>query len=332
MKAMVLKEYSEIESNPLQLMEMEVPEPGSGEIRIRVKKCAICHTDLHIIEGELAHKKLPIIPGHQIIGFVDKIGERVSAFSIGTRVGIGWLYNCCGKCEYCLKGKENLCDSPLFTGYDVNGGYAEYFIAKENYSYCIPDDYNDNEAAPLLCAGIIGYRSYKIASAMEGENLGLFGFGASAHIVLQIAKYFGCKTYVFTRSNKHKELANELGADWIGNPTDQSPKKLDAAIIFAPVGELYINALKLLKKGGTAVSAGIYMSPIPKFPYELLYFERSMRTVANSTREDARELLELAPKIPIKIKIENFPLQQANVALQLLKQGRINGAAVLDIS
>ncbi len=332
MKAMILKKYEKIENNPLEEIEKDLLEPSFGEVRIKIEECGICHTDLHVIEGELKHKRLPIIPGHQIVGIVDKIGEGVSSIVKGARVGVGWLYNSCGKCEYCLKGKENLCDSPMFTGYDVDGGYAEYAIAKESFAYPIPEDFSNEKAAPLLCAGIIGYRSYKISNVKEGENLGLIGFGASAHIVLQIAKYFHCNIYVFSRSEEHKELAIELGANWVGNLEEEPPIKLDSIIIFAPVGKFYIRALELLKKGGTVVSAGIHMSPIPQFPYELLYFEKSMRSVANSTREDAKELLSLAPKIPIKIKTETFLLKEANIALQLLKQGKINGAAVLHIA
>jgi len=331
MKAMLLKKYDNIENNPLEEMEKELPEPSFGEVRIKVENCGICHTDLHIIEGELKHKRLPIIPGHQIVGKVDKIGEGVSLIQKGVRVGVSWLYSTCGKCEYCLKGKENLCDCATFTGYDVDGGYAEYIISKESFTYPIPENYSNEEAAPLLCAGIIGYRSFKISNIKEGENLGLIGFGASAHIVLQIAKYFHCNVYVFTRSDKHKELAVELGAYWVGSLEEEPQAKLDSIIIFAPVGKFYIRALELLKKGGTVVSAGIHMTPIPQFPYELLYFEKSMRSVANSTREDAKELLSLAPKIPIRIKTEAFLLKEANTALQLLKQGKINGAAVINI-
>ncbi len=331
MIGMVLENPDNIENAPLKLKEIEIPEPSSGEILIKVSACGICHTDLHVIEGELPLKKLPIIPGHQIIGRVEKVGENVKKFKKGDRVGVAWLYSSCGKCKYCIKGMENLCDFPEFTGYTKDGGYAEYVVSREEFTYKIPDNFSDLDAAPLLCAGIIGYRSFKLSNVKEGENLGLYGFGASAHIVIQIAKFYGCKVFVFSRSEKHRKLAEELGADWVGTSTDNPPVELDSAIIFAPAGELYLSALKLLRKGGAVASAGIYMSPIPSFPYELLYNERIIRSVANSTREDALELLSLASKIPIKTRVEEFPLEAANLALQFLKKGGINGAGVLRI-
>lgn len=331
MKGMVLKRIDNIENNPLQLSEIEIPEPSSDEVLIKISFCGICHTDLHVIEGELPPRKIPLVPGHQIVGVVEKTGENVKKLKKGDRVGVAWLHSSCGKCKYCLKGMENLCDSPEFTGYTVDGGYAEYTVSKEEFTYKIPESFSDMDSAPLLCAGIIGYRSFKISNVKEGENIGLYGFGASAHIVLQIAKFFKCKVFVFSRSEKHRKLAQELGADWVGASREKPPEELDSAIIFAPAGELYIDALRVLRKGGTVVSAGIYMSPIPSFPYDLLYHEKVMRSVSNSTREDAIELLSLAPKIPIRTHVELFPLEEANVALQLLKKGGINGAGVLKI-
>lgn len=331
MRGMVLEKIDKIENNPLKLSEIEVPEPSSDEVLIKISVCGICHTDLHIIEGELPQKKLPLIPGHQIVGVIEKTGENVKKLKKGERVGVAWLHSSCGRCKYCLKGMENLCDSPDFTGYTVDGGYAEYVVSREEFTYKIPEDFSDSDSAPLLCAGIIGYRSFKLSNVKNGENLGLYGFGASAHIVLQIAKFLGCKVFVFSRSEKHRKLAEELGADWVGTSKEKPPEELDSAIIFAPVGELYIDALNILRKGGTVASAGIHMSPIPSFPYELLYNERIIRSVANSTRNDAIELLSIASKIPIKTKVEIFPLEEANIALQLLKKGAINGAGVLRI-
>lgn len=331
MRGMVLKKIDKIENNPLKLSEIDVPVPSSDEVLIRVSYCGICHTDLHVIEGELPPKKLPLIPGHQIVGVVEETGENVKELKKGDRVGVAWLHSSCGKCKYCLKGMENLCDSPEFTGYTVDGGYGEYTLSKEEFTYKIPENFSDADSAPLLCAGIIGYRSFRLSNVKEGENLGLYGFGASAHIVLQIAKFYGCKVFVFSRSEKHRKLAEELGADWVGTSKERPPEELDSAIIFAPVGELYIDALKILRKGGTVASAGIYMSFLPSFSYELLYNERIMRSVANSTRLDAIELLSLASKIPIKTTVEIFSLEEANKALQLLKKGDINGAGVLKV-
>ncbi len=331
MRGMVLERIGKIESNPLKLLEVDVPEPSPDEVLIKVSVCGICHTDLHVIEGELPQKKIPLIPGHQIVGVVEKKGKDVKKLKRGDMVGVAWLYSSCGKCKYCLKGMENLCESPEFTGYTKDGGYAEYVVSKEEFTYKIPENFTELESAPLLCAGIIGYRSFKLSNVKKGENLGLYGFGASAHIVLQIAKFYECKVFVFSRSDKHRKLAEELGADWVGTSHDKPPEELDSAIIFAPLGELYISALKVLRKGGTVASAGIHMSPIPSFPYELLYNEKIMRSVANSTRNDAIELLSLAPKIPIRTKVEEFPLQDANIALQLLKKGDINGAGVLKV-
>jgi len=330
MKAYIINRASNIENKPLELVDRGIPKVDSNQVLIKISKCGLCHTDLHVIEGELRQTKYPIIPGHQIVGKVIETGSDVKNLKKGDRVGVAWLYKSCGSCKYCKKGMENLCENALFTGCSVDGGYAEYMVSDGDFTYSLPEGFDDVQVAPLLCAGIIGYRSFKLINAEKGDKIGLFGFGASAHIVIQIAIYTGCEVYVFTRSEKHKELALKLGAKWVGKATDSPPEELDSAIIFAPIGSLYINALKTLRKGGAVASAGIYMSDIPQFPYELLYHERKMISVANSTRQDAQELLLLAAKIPIKTEVEIFPLSKVNDALILLKQGKINGAAVLD--
>jgi len=330
MKAYIISRASNIENKPLELVDRGIPKVDSNQLLIKISKCGLCHTDLHVIEGELRQTKYPIIPGHQIVGKVIETGSDVKNLKKGDRVGVAWLYKSCGSCKYCKKGMENLCENALFTGCSVDGGYAEYMVSDGDFTYSLPEGFDDVQVAPLLCAGIIGYRSFKLINAEKGDKIGLFGFGASAHIVIQIAIYTGCEVYVFTRSEKHKELALKLGAKWVGKATDSPPEELDSAIIFAPIGSLYINALKTLRKGGAVASAGIYMSDIPQFPYELLYHERKMISVANSTRQDAQELLLLAAKIPIKTEVEIFPLSKVNDALILLKQGKINGAAVLD--
>jgi len=331
MKAVIVERNAEINSSPLIMVEKDIPRPAASELLIKVHNCGICHTDLHVVEGDLKPKKMPVVPGHQVVGTVVEIGSEVTELRKGDKVGVAWLHAACGKCIYCRKGKENLCDEPLFTGYSVDGGFAEFIISKERYTYKISERFEDSQAAPLLCAGIIGYRSFRLSKIKAQEIIGLYGFGASAHIVIQIAKYRNCKVFVFTRSVQHRTLAVELGADWAGSSEQIPPEQLDSAIIFAPVGSLYINALKAVRKGGTVASAGIHMSPIPQFSYELLYNEKIMLSVANSTREDAIELLKLASEIPIKTTVELFPLQEANRALQLLKAGKINGAGVLVI-
>ncbi|HEV8525906.1 MAG TPA: zinc-dependent alcohol dehydrogenase family protein [Terriglobales bacterium] len=329
MRAMVLEQPRLAEENPLELRNLPVPEPGTGEIRIRVRYCGVCHTDLHTVEGDLGLPKLPVVPGHQIVGTVDALGEGVRAFHEGDRVGVPWLYSTCGKCAFCLKSNENLCDFARFTGFHADGGYAEAMVVSESFAYPIPQQFSDADAAPLLCAGIVGYRSLKLSGVSQGELLGLYGFGASAHIVLQLARYKGCEVYVFTRSEAHRRLAKKLGAVWVGEAKDDPQHQLDAAIIFAPAGALLLDALRVLRKGGTVALAGIAMSPIPEMDYSLLYHERVVRSVANSTRDDARELLELAAEIPVQTEIQVFELEQANAALQALKHSRIEGAGVL---
>jgi len=330
---MVLTKPERIEKNPLQLKDVPLPEIGLKDILVRVQACGICHTDLHTVEGELSLPKLPLIPGHQIVGTVEKKGAEVKRFNLGDRVGIAWLNSTCGKCEFCRSGRENLCEQAKFTGYHSNGGYAEYAVISEDFAYAVPETFSPVEAAPLLCAGIIGYRALHLSEIKPGRRLGLYGFGASAHIVIQIARYWKCEVYVFTRSLEHQKLALDLGAVWAGK-TEQIPeKKLHSSIIFAPAGELVPHALKALNRGGTLALAGIYMTPIPQLDYmQHLYFEKTLRSVANSTRKDGEELLKLASEIPIRTQVTVFPLREANRALQLLKQGKINGAGVLEIS
>jgi len=333
MKAMILNKFAPIEKNPLELIALPAPEPGPEDILVRVKVCGVCHTDLHTVEGELPETKLPVIPGHQIVGVVEKVGENVLRFKEGERVGVAWLYSACGHCFFCLAGKENLCESARFTGYHVNGGYAEYIIIPEKFAYAVPKEFSNEEASPLLCAGIVGYRSLRLSEVKPGQNLALYGFGASAHVVIQIAVHWGCQVYVFSRSAEHRTLASKLGAVWTGTAKDEPPAKVDSAIIFAPAGELVLDALRILEKGGTLALAGIYMTSIPEMDYvKYLYHERILRSVANATRKDGEELLQIAAEIPIKTTTQSFPLEEANKVLQLLKKSKIDGAAVLKIS
>lgn len=332
MLAMLLEKPEKIEKNPLHLVEVDEPKIKPDKILVRVKVCGICHTDLHTVEGEMELPKLPLVPGHQVIGVVEEVGERVTRFKKGDRVGMAWLYHACGKCKYCLEGKENLCENALFTGYHVDGGYAQYAVVSQDFAYPIPNEFSDHEAAPLLCAGIIGYRALKLSEIKPKGRLGLYGFGASAHVAIQAAVHWGCEVFVFTRSKDHRKLAEDLGAVWTGEAKDKAPKKLDSAIIFAPKGDLVLDALNALDRGGTLALAGIYMTPIPQMDYvKYLYHERTVRSVTASTRKDGEELLALASIIPIRTKTTIFPLKKANQALQLLKQGKINGAGVLEI-
>ena len=314
---------------PLRLAEVPVPKPGTGQVLIRVRTCAVCRTDLHVIDGELNKPKLPLIPGHEIIGIVEEKGSGVDRFKIGDRVGIPWLGWTCGECSYCLSGQENLCDQAKFTGYTIDGGYAEYTAADQRFCFPIPDSYGDAEAAPLLCAGLIGYRS--LVKAGNGKRLGIYGFGSAAHIVAQVARYQKRDIYGFTRPGDEdaKKFALALGAVWAGGSNELPPLRLDAAILFAPVGELVPQALRALAKGGIVVCGGIHMSDIPSFPYEILWEERSICSVANLTRRDGEEFLALAPKVPVRTKVQTFPLEEANVALNQLRSGKIQGAAVL---
>ncbi|HYK92290.1 MAG TPA: zinc-dependent alcohol dehydrogenase family protein [Acidobacteriota bacterium] len=326
MHAMVL----ESPGRSLVLREVPVPRPGPDQLLIKVHACGVCRTDLHVLDGELTQPKLPLIPGHEIVGTVVSMGENVDNFTLGERIGVPWLGYTCGQCRYCLSGRENLCDSPRFTGYTLDGGYAQWTVADRRYCFRIPEKYGDTDAAPLLCAGLIGYRSYR----MTGENakrLGIYGFGAAAHIIAQVAVYEGRVVYAFTRhgDTQAQGFALRLGAEWAGDSDELPPEPLDAAIIFAPVGSLLPAALRATAKGGTVVCGGIHMSDIPSFPYRLIWEERVVRTVANLTRRDGEELLAVAPEVPVKTEVKSFPLAQANEALTALREGKLQGAAVL---
>jgi propanol-preferring alcohol dehydrogenase len=314
------------------MRHVATPTPGSGEVRVKVNVCGLCHTDLHTVEGDLPLHKRPVIPGHQVVGVVDALGSGVTAYKEGDRVGIAWLHSTDGTCEYCRRGLENLCVNGRFTGYDVDGGYAEYSVVPAEFCYPIPDAFSDEHAAPLLCAGIIGYRSYRLTGIRPGENLGLYGFGASAHLVIQLALYHKCNVSVFTRSEAHRAHAGELGAVFTGRAEDTPPEPLHAAIIFAPAGSLVREALRVLRKAGTLALAGITMSQIPALDYELLYHEKVLRSVANATRQDGLEFLQLAGEVPLKTEIQVFDLAEANQALQKLKKSEIRGAGVLRVS
>jgi propanol-preferring alcohol dehydrogenase len=329
---MVLQRARAVGENPLEFAEVPTPTLRANEIRIAVRVCGICHTDLHTVEGEIALPKLPVIPGHQIVGAVESVGQGVTRFQVGDRVGVPWLNWTDGTCDFCKRGQENLCENARFTGQHVDGGYAEYNVVDEKFAYRIPDVFTDAQAAPLLCGGVIGYRALRLSDLQRGERLGLFGFGSSAHIVIQIARHWGCEVYVFTRGEEHRRLARELGAVWAGGAEDRPPELIDRAIVFAPVGRLVVQALRVMRQGGTAAHAGIYSTPIPQFDYDLLYHERTVRSVANSTRQDAEELLKVAAEIPVRTEVEMFPLRDANRALQRMKASKIAGSGVLKVS
>jgi propanol-preferring alcohol dehydrogenase len=314
---------------PLKAMEIAQPKPGAGEILIRVRACAVCRTDLHLIDGELTRPKVPLVPGHEIVGVMTDAGEGAVRFRMGARVGVPWLGWACGECEYCRSGRENLCDNARFTGYTIDGGYAEFCCADERFCFQIPEGFSDAEAAPLLCAGLIGYRSY--LKAGKGRRIGIYGFGAAAHIIAQVARFEGRQIYAFTRPGdlEGQEFARSLGAVWAGDSDSSPPEPLDAAILFAPAGELVPRALRAVRKGGLVVCGGIHMSDIPPFPYELLWQERSLCSVANLTRRDGDEFFAIAPRVPVRTSVETFPLEQANEALSRLRAGKIRGAAVL---
>jgi propanol-preferring alcohol dehydrogenase len=320
-----------METNPLEYGEVAAPKPKSGEVLVRVRACGVCRTDLHVIEGQLPPRKSPVIPGHQVVGIVERQGESTRRFGIGDRVGIAWLHRADGTCEYCKANAENLCDNPTFTGYSVDGGYAEYIVAPEDFIYPIPTGFPDEQAAPLLCAGIIGFRSLRLSGIKAGGRLGFYGFGAAAHVAIQVARHWNVEVFASTRDVRHQKLALELGAAWAGGTYDEPPKKLDAAIVFAPAGEIVPAALKALKKGGALILGGIHMSPIPSFSYDLLYQERVIRSVANNTRQDGEDFLRVAAEIPIRTHVQIFPLADANRALNALKNEAIPGAAVLRI-
>ncbi len=330
MKAQILKGISPVENRPLELVDMPIPQPGSKEILVRVSACGVCHTELDEIEGRLK-PNLPIVLGHEIIGKVKSLGSGATRFKVGDRVGIAWIYSACGKCHFCKGGNENLCSDFQGTGCQANGGYAEYTTVSEDFAYSIPDRFTDSQAAPLLCAGAIGFRDFRLSGIKPGQSLGLFGFGASAHIVIQLAKYQGCHIFVFTRSEEHRSLAEKLGAVWTGRAEDDPPQRLTCVIDFTPVGETVPNALRVLEKGGRLVIAVIRKrNLIPPLDYaRLLWDEKEIKSVANVTRKDAQDFLPLAAEIPIIPEVREFGLEEANEALVLLKQGKIQGAAVL---
>jgi len=330
MKAMVLDHTGDVSSHPLQLRDQPIPTPQHGQVLIKVHVCGVCRTDLHVIEGELPDPALPLIPGHQTVGEVLQVGPEVSEVKEGDRVGIAWLQGTCGRCEFCASGRENLCLKATFTGYQANGGYAEYAVVPARFAYPIPPIFSDDEAAPLLCAGIIGYRALRLSGIKPGQRLGLYGFGASAHIAIQIARHWGCQVYVSSLKPEHQKLARQLGAVWVGGATEMPPEKLHGSIIFAPAGELVPPALRALDRGGTLALAGIHMSPIPSLDYDRDVFgERVIRSVTANTRQDGVDLLREAAAIPIKPHTVRFRLEEANRALQELKAGTFQGAAVL---
>lgn len=331
MKAQLLRHPRPVEQSPLEAVDLPIPTHGDDEVLVRVHACGVCHTDLHTVEGEISGK-LPIVPGHQIVGTVEQVGSNVRNFRIGDRVGVPWLHHTCGECEFCRSDRENLCERAQFTGFHVDGGYAEYAVVPAAFAVKIPDSFDDTHAAPLLCAGIIGYRALRLSNVRPQQTLGLYGFGASAHIAIQIAQSWGCGVYVATRGAEHQRLAKELRATWVGRAEDVPDATLHSAVMFAPAGGLVPEALRALRKGGTLALAGIYMTPIPELNYERLYHERILRSVANATRDDARQLMQLAGQIPLRTEVQTFPLVDANRALTALKHGEIHGAGVLIVN
>jgi len=333
MKAMILARQAAIESSPLSLVDVEPPVPTGTQVRVAVRCCALCRTDLHVIEGDLPAHKLPLIPGHQVVGVVDRLGPNCRRLALGQRVGIAWLRHTCGQCRYCLSGRENLCEQQLFTGYDADGGYAQYAVIDEDYAYDIPPAFGDLEAAPLLCAGIVGYRALKRANVPDKGRLAIYGFGSSAHIIAQIAIHRGVDLYVVSRDDKHVALARKLGAVWAGQRAQDLPVKVDSAILFAPVGTLVPIALEHLDKGGTLAIAGIYLTPIPALDYNRhVFYERDIRSVTANTRDDGRELLQEAARAHVHPQVQVYALDKANQGLQDLKADRISGTGVLSIA
>ena len=332
MKAMLLDHHADVGTAPLQLRDLPTPEPGPGQVRVKVHVCGICRTDLHVVEGELPPSTRPIIPGHQAVGVVDHLGPDVTTLKLGDRVGIAWLQDTCETCEFCTTGRENLCRAATFSGYHVHGGFAEYALVFARFAYPIPSMFSDAEAAPLLCAGMIGYRALRRSQLKPGERLGLYGFGASAHVTIQIARHWGCPVYVFSHRTEHQSLAQRLGATWVGQATESPPEKLHASIIFAPAGHLVPLALQALERGGTVVMAGIYSSDVPSLVYDRdLFQERTLQSVTANTRQDGLDLFHVAAEVPIRTHTQAFRLEDANHALQALKAGKINGAGVLTI-
>jgi len=333
MRAIVLEKPAPIESNPLRSVEIAQPIAGPGELLVRVRACGVCRTDLHVAEGDLPLKHPRIVPGHEVVGVVERLGEGCRRFKPGDRVGIAWLRYTDGTCRYCLAGRENLCPNARFTGWDRDGGYAEYAVVREDFAYTIPASIDDEHAAPLLCAGIIGYRAIKRAGIAAGSTVGLYGFGGSAHLAIQVLKHWKCRVFVMSRGGIHRELAQELGADWIGEATDPAPAPLDAAILFAPAGDLVPSIMRSLDRGGVLAIAGIYLSPIPPLEYEHdLFYEREIRSVTANTRADGEEFLQIAGEIPIRTFTVGVPLEEANRALTMLKHDELRGAAVLHVS
>jgi propanol-preferring alcohol dehydrogenase len=330
---MVLRRPAPAEQRPLQLEERALPQPGPGEVRVRVEVCAVCRTDLHVIEGDLAPKRSTVVPGHEVVGRVDALGAGVETRALGERVGIAWLHRSCGRCRFCARGAENLCESPRFTGWDADGGYAEFAVAPADFVYPLSEESNPRDVAPLLCAGIIGYRAYVRSGVEPGGRIGLYGFGGSAHIVSQIARHHGCEVFVFSRGGEHRALAEELGAAWVADTRERPPPPLDAAILFAPAGDIVPPALEALDRGGVLAIAGIHLSDVPPLDYQKhLFQEREIRSVTANTREDGRALLELGRTIPIRTHTRSYPLAEAGQALIDLKQDRVRGAAVLELS
>ena len=331
MRSLRLNQPGPIEENPLSLEEVARPRPGPGQLLLRVKSCGVCHTDLHTVEGDITPPSLPVTPGHQVVAEIAEIGAGVTGWRVGDRAGVPWLYSTDGTCAYCQQGQENLCPEARFTGFHADGGYAEYMLAEAPFALQLPDTLSDEQAAPLLCAGIIGYRSLRQAELRPGERLGLVGFGASAHLAIQVAVHWGCPVYVFTRSPHHRQLAESLGAVWTGEVGDRPGVELDRIVTFAPVGSLIPPMLACLRPGGTMAINAIHLSPIPEIPYDRIYGERTLRSVANLTRQDGREFLALAAEIPVRATVQTYPLEAANRALQDLKHSRVEGAAVLTL-
>lgn len=329
MKAMLLEKTGPVEEEPLRLVELPVPVPGPGEVLVKVLACGACHTDLHTVEGDLVLPRLPLIPGHQVVGRVEKSGAGSKRFREGERVGATWFYSSCGSCRFCMEGRENLCKGARFTGLHADGGYGEYMVAPETSLFRVPEVFSDEEATPLLCGGVIGYRALRLSEVKPGGKLGMYGFGNSAHVVIQIAVKRGCRVHVFTRSRNHQELASDLGAVWVGTAEDDPPEPMDSSIVFAPAGPIVPRALRVLDKGGTLVLAGITMTQIPAMDYELLYGERTVRSVANTTRRDAEELLAEAAEIPVRTVVEVFPLEDADRVLRMMKESRLKAGAAL---
>ncbi|MFH1113441.1 MAG: zinc-dependent alcohol dehydrogenase family protein [Pseudomonadota bacterium] len=329
MKAMLLQQTKPVDERPLIRVDVPKPEPGPGEVLIKVLACGACHTDLHTVEGDLDLPRIPLIPGHQVVGIVEECGPEVHRYEPGARVGVTWLFSSCGSCSFCKQGRENLCADARFTGYHANGGYAEYMVVPQYSAFEVPAVFSDVQATPLLCGGVIGYRALRLSEVKPGQKLGMYGFGNSAHVVIQLAVKRGCRVHVFTRGRNHQDLARELGAEWVGSSSEDPPSPMDASIIFAPAGALVPRALEVLDKGGTLALAGITMTPIPEMNYGLIYGERTVRSVANTTRKDAEALLAEAAEVPVRTVVETFPLDQANEVLLRMKESRLRGGAAL---